>query len=247
MHSLRMRARLQLLSERMGRSFCDGVRSSQSWICHHETWRGDNYPVEKRVMTRSCHSFTVHPTQRKQRKKILFSSCFLQERINSSMKQIPLFLPGTVRSWAPKVLQYKGLSWNTAPWYTHAHTLLIFFLLRLVLLSLPVFGQRLDALSAALLSNETVREREGERTKAHEWETELEGGGRECARERSAQVKQSKQNGMRRECVVCTCVRVCLGVEVCRNGDADTNPHWKHIAAVSDGDELACIMEGRAN
>ncbi len=175
-------------------------------------------------------------------RKYFFLPAFFK-RINSSMKQIPLFLPGTVRSWAPKVLQYKGLGWNTAPWYTHAHTLLIFFLLRLVLLSLPVFGQRLDALSAALLSNETVREREGERTKAHEWETELEGGGRESARERSAQVKQSKQNGMRRECVVCTCVRVCLGVEVCRNGDADTNPHWKHSCCL--GWRWTCMYYGR--
>lgn len=62
---------------------------------------------------------------------------------------------------------------------------------------LSVFGQRLDALSAALLSNERARGRESERK-----HTEREGGGRErdIEREKSVQVKQSKQNGMKRMC-----------------------------------------------
>lgn len=92
-----------------------------------KTWRGDNYPAEKGVMTRPCHSFTVHPAQRKQRKKGLFSPRLLQKDKLLSMKQIPLFFPGTVRSWAPKVLQYKGLGWNTARFLAYTHTLTLFW------------------------------------------------------------------------------------------------------------------------
>ncbi len=193
----------------------------------------------------ATHSLSI-PHKGSRGRKYFFLPAFFK-RINSSMKQIPLFLPSTVRSWAPKVLQYKGLGWNTAPWHTRTRSHSSDFLPPEISIAQPVCIWTEAWRTFSSSAKQWDCEREGERTKAHEWETELEGGGRESVRERSAQVKQSKQNGMTRGCVVCACVCVCLGVEVWKNGYADTNPHWKHIAAVSDGDELVRIMEGRAN
>lgn len=166
------------------------------------------------------------------------------------MKQIPLFFPALSVPGLQRCCNTKA--WTETPLsLSHIHTLslLIFFLLRLVLLSLSVFGQSLDALSAALLSNESVRGRESERKRTRERERERERAGgrreRECAREIGT--GETKQTEWDEEDVWFACGYVCLGVEVRKNGDADTDPHRKHIAAVSDGDELRHVMEGRAN
>lgn len=186
-NALRTRAPLQLLSEWMGRNVCDGVRSSQSCISHSQDLKRRQLPGGKEghdptLPLIHCPSHTKEAEE----EKTFFSSCFLQKdklQYETDSSFFPaLSVPGLQRCCNTKAWTETLLSLS----HIHTHSLLIFFLLRLVLLSLSVFGQSLDALSAALLSNESVRGRESERKRTRERErvSWREEGERVCKRDR---------------------------------------------------------------
>ncbi len=195
----------------------------------------------------ATHSLSI-PHKGSRGRKYFFLPAFFK-RINSSMKQIPLFLPSTVRSWAPKVLQYKGLGWNTAPWHTRTRSHSSDFLPPEISIAQPVciWTEAWRTFSSSAKQWDCEREGEGGRANESARVRDWAGGRRERECEREIGTGETKQTEWddKRMCGLCLrmCVFGCRSVEkwICRY----KSPLKTH--AVSDGDELVRIMEGRAN